>query len=97
MDIIDIPRGCGKTSIAINYAKMTGCPIIVANEQSKSDLRFRLLSNNIRDVDVYTIREWLDKKRDIDQTSVIIDELGMTLNSLLDANVDMATLTSKEY
>ena len=97
MDIIDIPRGCGKTSIAIWRAKNTNCPIIVANKQYKHNLMFRLLANNITDVKIYTIQEWIDKKDKNPNTPVIIDELKMVLNAILDADIEMVTLTSKDY
>lgn len=97
MDIIDIPRGCGKTSIAIQRAKDTDCPIIVANKQYKSNIMFRLLNNNITDVKVYTIQEWIDKRDKNPNTPVIIDELKMVLNTILNADVEMVTLTSKNY
>ena len=97
MDIIDIPRGCGKTSIAIWRAKDTGCPIIVANKQCKSNLMFRLLNNNITDVKVYTSQEWIDKRDKNPDTPVIIDGLKMVLKSILNTDVEMVTLTSKNY
>ena len=96
MDIIDIPRGYGKTWMTINRAKETGYPIIVDTTFNKRLIMERLREYRYEDVSVYTVKEWITM-RNKPKDQIIIDELPMVLTNLFGARVDLATLSSNEY
>lgn len=94
MDVIDLPRGYGKTEIAIKRAHETGAPIIVSSNRQKTLIEERIRGTVYGDVIVYTLAEWVIS---YGHDYVIIDELASVLSTILGATVEMATLTSKEY
>lgn len=96
MEIIDLPRGYGKTEIAIRRAHETGCPIIVATADRERRIKRKLKEKGYTDIDVYTVIEWL-KESHKQHEYIIIDELELVLYLLLNTTVEMATLTSKGY
>lgn len=96
MDIIDIPRGYGKTWMAINRAKETGYPIIVDTIYNKGLLIKRLHEYGCENIKVYTANEWIEMRNKL-ADQVIVDELPMVLSNLLGARVDLVTLSSREY
>ena len=96
MDIIDIPRGYGKTWMAIIRAKETGYPIIVNTIYNKGLLIKELHEYGCENIKVYTAKEWIEM-RNKPEDQIIIDELPMVLSNLFEARVDLVTLSSKEY
>ena len=96
MDIIDIPRGYGKTWMAINRAKETGYPIIVDTIYNKGLLIKRLHEYECENIKVYTANEWIEMRNKL-ADQVIVDELPMVLCNLFGARVDLVTLSSREY
>lgn len=97
MEIIDLPRSYGKTEIAIRRAHETGYPIIVATADRKCCIKRRIKEKGYKDIDVYTVSEWLHKGSYKQYKYIIIDELDSILYLLLNATVEMVTLTSKGY
>ena len=99
MEIINLPRGVGKTTYAIIEALKTGCPIIVGNQIMKKELKEYAKTFYSGDVVVYTISEFCDDKfwKDDDKNheKVIIDELPLVLN--LGCDCEIATITSKIF
>ena len=99
MEIINVPRAFGKTTNIIMRAVKTGYPIIVGTSSQKNVLKDQIRRINITDkkIEVYTIFEFCDnnKFRGKDKPeNVLIDELPIVLSIMLNANVDMATMTS---
>ena len=99
MEIINLPRGCGKTIYAIIEALKTGCPIIVGNQIMKKELKEYAKTFYSGDVVVYTISEFCDdnfwKDDDKKPEKVIIDELPLVLS--LGCDCEIATITSKIF
>ena len=94
MEILNIPRGYGKSTKLIMKAVETGYPIIVGTESMKQHLRD--LTERITDkkVKIYSASEFTSidaMKRD---KNILIDELPLVLSILLNTNVGMATMTS---
>lgn len=100
MEIINLPRACGKTTNAIIESVKTGYPIIVANTPMKRDVMRRAEKICNKSITVYTVSEFCDdnywrSKIDEKPEKVIIDELPYVLEKLLNAKCGMATMTSK--
>ena len=94
MEILNVPRGYGKSTRLIMKAVETGYPIIVGTESMKQYLRD--LAERITDkkVKIYSASEFafIDAmKRD---KNILIDDLPFVLSILLNTNVEMATMTS---
>lgn len=97
MEIVDVPRGLGKTNYLIYKSERTGYPIVVGTESQKN-----LLFSFARDMSVnipepITINElknddnYRGRKK---PEHVLIDELPNVLSLLLGCNVEIATMTS---
>lgn len=100
MEIMNLPRGYGKTTNIIIEAVKTGYPIITLHSTMKRDIERRAEKITNQKITVYTIAEFLDDdfwKGKIDKKPeyVLIDELSFVLEKLLDAKCEMATMTSK--
>lgn len=98
MEILNIPRGFGKTTNIIVRSIETGYPIIVNNEMEKRRIKRVAESAFRRDVTVFTIEEFRDN--DIwgylgKPKKVLIDELPNVLRFLLESDCEMATMTSE--
>lgn len=97
MEILNMPRGTGKTTSIIIEAYKTGLPIITMNNTTKRDLEWRAEVGFQKKVTVYTINNfmntdfWKGKKR---PNKVLIDELSYVLSSVLNADCELATMTS---
>ena len=98
MEILNVPRGFGKTTIIIDRAIKTGYPIIVSHEMEKCRIQREAKNRLQRTIPVFTVKEFYN-----DDTwgclgrppKVLIDELPSVLNYLLDSDCEMATMTSK--
>ena len=99
MEIINVPRAFGKTTNLIMRAVKTGYPIIVGTSSQKDELKYQIRRITDKEVEVYTVYEFCDKDRFRGSSkprpeNVLIDELPIVLSIMLNANVDMATMTS---
>ena len=97
MEIINVPRAFGKTTNLIMRAVKTGYPIIVGTSSQKNVLKDKIRRITDKEVEVYTIFDFCDnnKFRGKDKPeNILIDELPIVLSIMLNANVDMATMTS---
>ena len=100
MEIINVPRAFGKTTNIIMRAVKTGYPIIVGTSSQKDELKYQIRRITDKEVEVYTVCEFCDKDRFRGSNkprpeNVLIDELPIVLSIMLNANVDMATMTSR--
>lgn len=98
MEIINLPRGSGKTTYTIIEAIKTGCPIIVGNQTMKKELKKYAKRLYNEDIVVYTISEFCDDnfwrgKGSKKPEKVIIDELPLVLGQILGCSCKMATMT----
>lgn len=96
MEIIDIPRGMGKTSYLIHKSNETEYPILVATESQKKVLIAKAKSYKITIPEPITINNFIkinETGRDKPE-AVLIDELPIVLNTFLGVNVKIATMTS---
>ena len=94
MEILNVPRGYGKSTRLIMKAVETGYPIIVGTESMKRYLRDLAERITDKEVKIYSAYEFADinaMKRD---KNILIDELPIVLSILLNTNVEMATMTS---
>lgn len=90
MEILNVPRGYGKSTRLIMKAVETGYPIIVGTESMKQylcDLAERITDKEIK---IYSAYEFAD----IDAMKRDKNKLPLVLSILLNTNVEMATMTS---
>ena len=90
MEILNNPRGTGKTTIIINKAIQTGYPILVGTECQKYLLKEKIIK---KEIEVYTVEEFLKLEKKPEH--ILIDELPNVLYNLLNSDVELATMTSK--
>lgn len=93
MEILNVPRGYGKSTRLIMKAVETGYPIIVGTESMKQylcDLAERITDKEVKIYSAYEFADIDAMKRD----KILIDELPLVLSILLNTNVEMATMTS---
>lgn len=100
MEIINLPRGCGKTTNIIIEAVKTGYPIITLRNTMKRDIERRAEKITNKKITVYTVAEFLNDnfwcdKIDKKPEHILIDELPYILEELLDSKCETATMTSK--
>lgn len=100
MEIMNLPRGCGKTTNIIIEAVKTGYPIITLHGTMKIDIERRAEKITNQKITVYTVAEFLDDdfwkwKIDKKPEHILIDELPFVLDELLGTKCEMATMTSK--
>lgn len=100
MEIINLPRGYGKTTNIIIKAAKTGYPIITLYDAMRRCIERRAEEITNQKITVYTVAEFLDDdfwcdKIDKKPEHVLIDELPFVLEELLGAKCEMATMTSK--
>lgn len=100
MEIMNLPRGCGKTTNIIIEAVKTGYPIITLCNAMRKRIERRAEEITNQKITVYTVAEFLDDgfwrgKIDKKPEYVLIDELSFVLEELLGAKCEMATMTSK--
>lgn len=100
MEILNVPRGYGKSTRLIMKAVETGYPIIAMNNAEKREIKRYAEKITNKCIAVYTVDEFLDDgfwrgKIDKKPESVLIDELPFVLKKLLGAKCEMATMTSK--
>lgn len=93
MEIFDVPRGTGKTTHLIIESTKNGYPIVVGLGTQKNYLMERASQITEKQVEVYTVKEIL--AMDNKPKKVLIDDLPYVLNTLLDCDVEEATMTSK--
>lgn len=94
MEILNVPRGYGKSTRLIMKAVETGYPIIVGTGSMKQYIRDLAERITDKEVKIYSAYEFADidaMKRD---KNILIDELPLVLSILLNTNVEMATMTS---
>lgn len=97
MEILNVPRGYGKSTRLIMKAVETGYPIIVGTKSMKqclSDLAERITDKEVKIYSVYEFTDLDVMKRD---ENILIDELPFVLSIMLDTNVEMATMTSGSF
>ena len=100
VEIINLPRGCGKTTNIIIEAVKTGYPIITLRRTMKRDIERRAEKITNKKITVYTVAEFLDDdfwcdKIDKKPEHILIDELPYILEKLLGSKCETATMTSK--
>lgn len=100
MEIMNLPRGCGKTTNIIIEAAKTGYPIITLYNAMRRRIERRAEEITNQKITVYTVAEFLDDgfwrgKIDKKPEHVLIDELSFVIEELLGAKCEMATMTSK--
>ena len=100
MEIMNLPRGCGKSTNIIIEAVKTGYPVIVGTKSQKRDLEYCAEKITNKRISIYTVEEFCDDdfwrgKIDFNPNKVLIDELPSVLRYLLNAECEMATMTSK--
>jgi hypothetical protein len=100
MEIINLPRGCGKTTNIIIEAVKTGYPIITLRNTMKRDIERRAEKITNKKITVYTVAEFLNDnfwcdKIDKKPEHILIDELPYILEELLGSKCETATMTSK--
>lgn len=100
MEIMNIPRACGKSTNIIIEAVKTGYPVIVGTKNHKRLLERRAEEVTNKRISIYTVAEFCDDgfwqgKIDFKPKKVLIDELPFVLSYLLNAECEMATMTSK--
>lgn len=88
MEIMNLPRGCGKTTNIIIEAVKTGYPIITLCRTMKRDIERHAEKITNKKIIVYTVAEFLDDdfwcdKIDKKPEHVLIDELPFVLEELL--------------
>lgn len=91
MEIIDIPRGMGKTSYLIHKSNETGYPILVATERQKTALTAKANLYKIKIPEPISVNDFYMCKK---PETVLIDELPIVLQTFLGSNVKIATMTS---
>lgn len=97
MEILNVPRGFGKTTNILIKAITTGYPVVVANRVFREDAKRRLGQITRKNIEIYTIKEfcnddfWRGRKR---PEKVLIDDLNVILREILNADCEMATMTS---
>lgn len=94
MEILNVPRGYGKSIRLIMKAVETGYSIIVGTESMKRYLRDLAEKITNKEINIYSVYEFASidaMKRD---KNILIDELPLVLSILLNTNVEMATMTS---
>ena len=89
MEILNNPRGTGKTTIIVNKAIQTEYPVLVGTENQKHFLE----SITKKRIKVYTVEEFIYLKEKPEH--ILIDELPRVLYELLETDVELATMTSK--
>lgn len=100
MEIMNLPRGYGKTTNTIIEAVKTDYPVIVGYGAMKKEFERRAKEICNKNITVYTISEFCDDnfwrgKIDNKPEKVIIDELPLVLEQLLGCKCEIATMTSK--
>lgn len=93
MEIFDVPRGAGKTTHLIIESTKNGYPIVVGLGTQKNYLIERASQITDKQVEIYTVKEILAMENK--PKKVFIDDLPYVLNTLLDCDVEEATMTSK--
>lgn len=91
MEILNNPRGTGKTTIIVNKAIKTGYPILVGTKNKKHFLE----GITEKYIKVYTVEEFIHLKEKEKPEHILIDELPHVLYELLETGVELATMTSK--
>ena len=89
MEILNNPRGTGKTTIIVNKAIKTGYPILIGTKNQKHFLE----GITEKYIKVYTVEEFIHLKEK--PKHILIDELPRVLYELLETDVELATMTSK--
>lgn len=100
MEIMNLPRACGKSTNIIIEAVKTGYPVIVGTNMQKRDLEYRAEKITNKRISIYTVEEFCNDdfwrgKIDFKPKKVLIDELPSVLRYLLNSECEMATMTSK--
>lgn len=100
MEIINLPRGCGKTTNIIIEAVKTGYPIITLRNTMKRDIQRRAEKITNKKITVYTVAEFLNDdfwcdRIDKKPEHILIDELPYILEELFGSKCETATMTSK--
>lgn len=90
MEILNVPRGYGKSTRLIMKAVETGYSIIVGKQYLR-DLAERITNKEIKIYSAYEFASIDAMKRD---KNILIDDLPLVLSILLNTNVEMATMTS---
>lgn len=94
MEILNVPRGYGKSTRLIMKAVETGYSIVVGTESMKRYLRDLAEKITNKEIKIYSVYEFASidaMKRD---KNILIDDLPLVLSILLNTNVEMATMTS---
>lgn len=94
MEILNVPRGYGKSTRLIMKAVETEYPIIVGTESMKQYLRDLAKKITDKEIKIYSAYEFASIDPTKRSKNILIDELPLVLSILLNTNVEMATMTS---
>lgn len=94
MEILNVPRGYGKSTRLIMKAVETGYPIIVGTESIKQYLCDLTEKITDKEVNIYSAYEFASIDPMKRSKNILIDDLPLVLSILLNTNVEMATMTS---
>lgn len=94
MEILNVPRGYGKSTRLIMKAVETGYPIIVGTESMKQHLCDLVKKITDKEIKIYSAYEFASIDPMKRGKNILIDDLPLVLSILLNTNVEMATMTS---
>lgn len=79
LNLLDVPRGSGKTYLLVEESKKTGIPIIVFDEKFKNYLK-----EKNKEIEIYTLEEYIKLKEK--PKEIYIDEGIEVLKRFLNRN-----------
>jgi hypothetical protein len=94
MQIINVPRGYGKTNKLLKLAEENGYTIIVATLAKKNKLKEEILYNKYHRVSVYTAEEFihgLNGARFSKNDKICIDDMDEVLQAIIGFDIVYAT------
>lgn len=92
MEIIDVPRGFGKTTLLLNESARTEYPIVVGSDSEVMILEMKAKELGLDIPTPIIATRLIECKEKL--THVLVDELPHVLSVLFGTKVDMATMTS---
>lgn len=99
MEIIDVPRGIGKTAYLIDKSLHSDIPIIVASNNMQKEYIKKRAKNEEQILDkkleIYTVNEFVKMRGRKLPEKVFVDDIQYVIEELLGTKVEIATTTSK--
>ncbi len=95
MEIINIPKGTGKTDKLIEIAKEKGYPIIVASKGAEVNINNKayLKYGHFNGVTVFTVHDFMYNTNGLftKDTKVLVDDIENVLQAFVGFEIDTAT------